>query len=412
MPQLILNLILVAAIIYVFSRKFRKDPHRVYFWPGYFLKLAAGLALGWYYSHINPAGDAFYYVEDAYTLGQWALQHPLAFVKGFWQPLSTETQELLIFKGQPRAIFMAWIISPIALITQGNFWLVNVYLSTLAFVGIWSLAHKIANSFPQIHQAVYFSFLGYPSFVIWSSGVTKEAVFMGLCALLLTYCWPYLGSFRWKWSLWVFLIVVWVMLRLKYYNTAIILPLLGSSLLFYRLRPQSPRPGLWIAAIFFLLLPLVSLAHPNLDLSQIIDTIRNNSELMAAHSSPEALIAYKEHPTALGWLLVNLPKALAVALFGPFLGDFGSIFQNLVVLEHVLLLLVAVTTLWSRPGISWSSPWFLPILILVIGLGVSLALSAPNFGTLMRYKSVYLPFWVLLLLAANPWWKRLIARLP
>jgi len=407
-----LNLLVLIAFIVGFYKGFPRSNIKVYFWPTYIFKLLCGIFMGWYLLEVNPARDTFMYVEDAHTIAQWGRQNPMEFIKVLWQPLSLTDQSMLYYQGQPRAIFMAWLLSPLALITQGNFWLVNLYVSTLSFIGIWTLVDKLTQRFPNQTKAILFSFLIYPSFVFWTSGITKEAAFLGLFCFLVARSWPYWPNFQWRWSLCLLLLVAWTLFRLKYYNAAVALPLLGSALVVYRLAPNHPKPGLLISILFILLLPLVSLIHPNLSFGSLAEIIQQNALYLASKTHPQALVEYIATPNAISWILINLPKALFMAFFGPFVGNIGSIFQNIVVVEHLLLFMAVIGTLKSKPTIPWKSDWFLPLVLFMLILGAFLTLSTPNFGTLMRYKAIYLPFWVLLLLAANSWWKSLSSRLP
>jgi hypothetical protein len=103
-------------------------------------------------------------------------------------------------------------------------------------------------------------------------------------------------------------------------------------------------------------------------------------------------------------VLYQAPKALISGLFRPFLWEAWNVFQVLVAVENLILAALFLTSIprWKEIFTGGNSLLVLSVLVYVVLLCVFLALSTPNFGTLVRYRVGFLPFFVLLMSINNP----------
>jgi hypothetical protein len=105
------------------------------------------------------------------------------------------------------------------------------------------------------------------------------------------------------------------------------------------------------------------------------------------------VIHYQNLEPTVTSLLVNAPWALFSGLFRPFPWEAKTVFQLLVSVENGLLLILLIVSVKSIARcktidclIIWSAA------VYIVLLCTFLALSAPNFGTLSRYRVCFLPF--------------------
>jgi hypothetical protein len=148
--------------------------------------------------------------------------------------------------------------------------------------------------------------------------------------------------------------------------------------------------GVWVAGFL----------HPNLSLTRIAGLVVSNYEAFIAISNPEDVIHYQKLSPTVFSLLANSPWALVSGLFRPFIWEASNLMQVLASLENTFLLVLFILAIPQVTRIKQSPHRILIIAILIYSaaLCVFLALSSPNFGTLVRYRVSFLPFLVLLLL--------------
>jgi hypothetical protein len=118
------------------------------------------------------------------------------------------------------------------------------------------------------------------------------------------------------------------------------------------------------------------------------------------------------HPTV-GSMASYFPLAAAETLVRPWLGESAGLryvgvgFENLLLLGLLVLAVVAVVR--GRAG-RLPPALVLALLLYCVVLAGLIGLSTPNLGTLLRYRTVLLP-WLLWLLLQNDYARRMLRRL-
>jgi len=100
-------------------------------------------------------------------------------------------------------------------------------------------------------------------------------------------------------------------------------------------------------------------------------------------------------------ILSNFPAAVFAGLFRPTLFDAHSLLQWLSAFENTLVLVLFLTALptlttWKQIGRE-DRLLVIAVALYIVALSGLLALSTPNYGTLVRYRVGFYPFFVLLL---------------
>jgi hypothetical protein len=118
------------------------------------------------------------------------------------------------------------------------------------------------------------------------------------------------------------------------------------------------------------------------------------------------------HPTVSS-MASYFPLAAAQTLVRPWLGESAALRYVGVGLENLLLLgllaMAATAVVRGRPG-RLPPALVLALLLYCVVLAGLIGLSTPNLGTLLRYRTVLLP-WLLWLLLQNDYARRLLRRL-
>ena len=395
------HILLVAAIawnVYKASGHLKKV-----LWPALLLKIAAGVALGLVYKYYYAHGDTFSFFADATQMTSLARRDTVEYLKFLFQDNSTETV-LTGISHEPRSLFFVKIVSVVALCTGDNYWIASMYFSFVSFLAAWWLIKILTHLIPSVSRAAVVAFLFFPSVVFWSSGILKESVaFAALCILA--------GVFVavWKRQRLTFLaytvtvMATFVLWHVKYYYLGVFLPMVLCCLLVRLLfRASFLKQSLAAEVLAFSLLAVVSVvvitfAHPNFSMHRIFEVVVENYRAYENISSPGNMIHYDQLEPTLKSMAAHAPWALFSGLFRPFVFEADTLFKWWVGIENLVLFFLCFSALYYvRRGQGADRVLAMGVVFYVVILCVFLSLSAPNLGTLSRYKVGFLPFFVLL----------------
>ncbi|HEU5148185.1 MAG TPA: hypothetical protein VFT90_15780, partial [Chryseosolibacter sp.] len=173
--------------------------------------------------------------------------------------------------------------------------------------------------------------------------------------------------------------------------------------------PAGREAVVWLC-LLLLPLVLVTLLHPNFNIDRLLTVIVSNNSIYNDLSEANEYVEFNNlTPTPVS-ILIHSPWALFSGLFRPLPWETSSFVQVIQGIENSALLLLSVAALWrvGRYSSSQHRLLMLALITFVAGTCIFITLSAPNFGTLSRYRVGYISFYALLILSANP----LIGMLP
>lgn len=416
---LIVHILHLVAIALLLRWCFIKNtPYRSYFVAGAALKILGGLLLGVLYEFYYGYGDTIIFYEKASQLTDIAYS---SFSDYFSFLFNSHLENYTTgYENQPRALFFIKIVSVFSIITIKNYWLISIYLSLFTFLAIWKLCIQLIKNFGS-PEAVFLSWLFIPSVAIWSSGVIKEtlAVF-AIC--FYTYAFLILFVER-KYTISSIAILVLsaiLLWKIKYYYAAVIFIFSTAFVLsrmvvgFFKAMSSSRA---WHALLYMsiacLLLLIVSQAHPNFYFHRFLDVIVTNHDLYQAISNPGDAIQYYQLTSSWSSVMLNAPIAFFSGLFRPFLGENLEVMKVFYGIENLVLLGIIVYAIRHLPKELSTNNYLLILTVIfsVIVLITFLSLSAPNYGTLIRYRTGIIPFLVLICTINNQPIKRLMSRI-
>jgi hypothetical protein len=371
------------------------------------LKLAAGICLGLLYTYYYSVSDTFIYFHDAVKLATLARNDFPAYLSIL---LTDEIQSLSLTFREPRALFLTKITSFFSIVTGDNYWLISLYYSFISFSACWFLVKTLQQHIPNGTWAAVIAFLFLPSAVFWTSGLLKESLAVAslyyLTAIFLR------GWFNDK-ILWPYSLIAipasWVLWSLKYYYFAVFVPVIFATMLYKYLVGEKLQASpvkqvlVWVALLILPVL-LITLLHPNFDHDRLLQVIVMNNAAYEQLSSPGDFVHFENlRPETLS-LLKNAPWALFSGLFRPLFWEASTILQFLAGVENTFILCLLLASLLNVMKYVSSSHrvLVLALLVYVVLLCIFITLSAPNFGTLSRYRAGFISFFVFILLCHNP----------
>jgi hypothetical protein len=414
MISIFIHLIIIFILAFWWLKCYPENGKLVY-WLCLVFKLGAGLALGYVYSTYYIDSDTFNFFQDSLRLAEMAKTNWREYVTYLW------FEKEPAFSGENRTLFFVKLVSVFTLLTQGNYWVASLYFSLFSFAASWWLVTIISRYYPKAKFAAILAFLLFPSSVFWSSGIIKESAAMTMLYVLL-------GIFIMVWQrkkmggiqIGVMLIATWILWSLKYYYAAVFFPVALSALLTRwfvqeRMRPSAVsayREFVLLLVLMMVFVFIVTFVHPNFYPQRILEVVVENYEAFRDKSDPEKMAHFHNLKPTVGSFLLNAPWALVSGLFRPFVWEASNIFSMLVGVGNLILLVFTIFSFRHFRRLT-ASPDRLLLFALIVycaSLCVFLTLSAPNFGTYVRYRVGFFPLFILLIALTLPlerWVKRI-----
>jgi len=406
MISIFIHLIIIFILAFWWFTRYPENGKLVY-WLSLVFKLGAGLVLGYVYSIYYIDSDTFNFFQDSLRLAEIAKANWREYVTYLW------FEKEPAFSGENRTLFFVKLVSAFTLLTQGNYWVASLYFSLFSFAASWWLVSLICRYYPKAKFAAILAFLLFPSSVFWSSGIIKESAAMTMLYVLL-------GIFIIVWQqkkfIWIqsaaLLMATWILWSLKYYYAAVFFPVALSALLTrwfvqVRMRPSAVsayREFVLLIVLLMVFVFIVTFVHPNFYPQRILEVVVENYEAFRDKSDPEKMVHFYELKPTVGSFLLNAPWALVSGLFRPFVWEASNIFSLLVAVGNLILLALTVYSFRYFRALTTSPDRLLLFALIVycISLCIFLTLSAPNFGTYVRYRVGFFPLFIFLIAMGLP----------
>jgi hypothetical protein len=352
------------------------------------LRLAGGLIIGILYYYYYQHGDTISYFNIATRFNE-------ANGNGLIQYLEAITAPIPTLNKQPRTEFFIKIIGPLLMLSGGSYWMLSMYLSLFNFALLWLLVSRLTMQFPIYRKLFYFCFLLFPSPVFFSSGVTKDAIVNGLVAYLISALLIFYHKKIKLIEIIPIFIGLFVLINLKHYAAGVLL-VSGTLMIIARILHKYHISYTYLLYLLILIAGsgYVHLLHPWFRLERLPLTIYENHQLILEMSTDSSQLKMNLSPTYAS-MIKNSPLALFSGLFRPLLWEAKGWLSLLVRFENFLALTFFAYSCYHF------KKWRLDIrlitlIIFICTLAVFLSLSTPNFGSLARYKSLFLPYFIYL----------------
>jgi hypothetical protein len=400
---------------YFLNNQLKKEPLYHFFWWGLFLKIILGVILVFVFRHLYGSfADSESIFAAASALTHKFYENPLKHTQYFFGFITLPQDYKPLFSDwTSQAIFMYKLTSLFCLLTNNNFWLVNIYLSVLSYLGLWTCGNAILKKVQANLIVVAIAFLAFPSVVLWSSGILKESFLWFFTGFAISLTLNTKLHKVLKYSL--LAILLFCLLKLKYYYFAVLVPciliyILGSFIL-QKSDNQKYSHKIILTFLAFMCLSfliVISYFHDNLRLHYFFEGLAINYYFLANISDVDNLVYYGFTEPYWFSTLQNMPIALYNACFAPMLWQtHGNLLKIFAAIENTFVLLLLLSNLLlfitQKKKIQFAKNLEINLLLLcllfyVIILATFIALATPNLGTLVRYKVGFLPFIIFVLL--------------
>jgi hypothetical protein len=375
------------------------------------------MILGILYFNYYKAGDTITYFNIFESLSKLCSSDIKSYMKLiFFAKIPSGLESEFQIANQPRAFTFVRIVSPFCVLSGNNYWILSIYLSLFSFAGLWVLSNTLLRFYKLKPLAVMISFFIFPSVVFWSAGIMKESLIIGTMCIIISLV---LNLVHKKNRLTIIVISLLtafslVLLYIKFYYFAALFAVLipYSIIKYFSIKGNKNifqiSKSFRIIFLFLFIISmsfLVSLAHERLHIDTLAETLFLNYTRTIEKSNGNNMYIFEALTSSGKSFLPHTFQALSYGLFGPFLWQCKNLLSLFSGIEDTILLVFFITFLLSnlkKEKINKTDIEEVSVIIYVSILAITMAFASPNWGSLVRYKVGYLPFFLLLILNNNP----------
>jgi hypothetical protein len=372
----------------------------------FLLKVGAGIAYGLFHQQLPnyaTTADTWKYFYESVEETRLLRHYPVQFFSSLFSNTYDTENGLRFFSthnsfwNDLRHNYMVKFIAVLNLFSLSNYYVNVIFYNLLTFFGAIAFIRILSDIFKGKILLIALSTFLIPSFLFWTSGIHKDGlVFSYIC--LLTYPFHFYLLKKEKILRSVLLMMLWLalLLPLRNYVALALFPALIAWYWSAQMVQRKWLPFLFVSAAGILLFFTTKYFYPKIDFPVTIVVRQQEFKELGGKSmlyQPRLESHFKS-------FLKNMPNALNHVLFRPYLNEGDSIFYWFSALE--IWMIWALLMVWCFLKHESVSQYNTLLFFLMIA-GIMMLLTGyivPQTGALVRYRSIYLPFLVVPLLAS------------
>ncbi len=396
-------------------KRLEENPIYKYYLRGLVLKIFGGIVFALIYYYYYQGGDTFSYYESALTMKNLMFQSFPDFLKNEFGSASTANFALFSPKTGYPLPYMYWdtqtltvikLITPIMLLSFSGYLISTVIVAWLSYSGVWKLFLVFSSYYPQLKGRFFIAIVCFPSVIFWGSGILKDTITLSSIGWIVYSIYNAFILKR-KIVLYLLLLIPFAIVVL-YIKPYIIFALLPGSLMWvfsnriYKIR-NTMFKLLIIPVIFLLCLGGGYFIVQNLgdymgkfSVDKITTTaIITENDLKKDYYGGHSFDIGSFENTPSGYAKI-FPKAFIAGAYRPFIWESGSLVMLISGIENLFLLYLTFLALARSRLRIFKRLFKEPLLFFAFSYSIFFAfavgLTTSNFGSLVRFKIAYLPF--------------------
>ncbi|MGC4104519.1 DUF2142 domain-containing protein [Ferruginibacter sp.] len=376
----------------------------------FLLKIIAGVVIGWVSYHVYGPGNDYWDVnKDGWVEYQllWSDPHEYftnLFKSNYGAHYGGIFDSFQSFWNDLRNNLISKMLSVFDLFSRGNYYINSLFFNCMGFLGHVAFYRLFIQVYKNRQKAVIVGCFLLPSMLYFTSGVQKDGIiFIALGLLCYAVYQSLQKSFNTKRLTIIFLCLVTIFL-IRSYVLMNLLPALVLWILAVKFKwPPLPTfiAGYIIAGLlFFNIHSIISSINPP-------QTVVNKQADFFALPQAATMIHTDTLAPHFKSFAVNAPQAYNHLLLRPYPTEISV--KNLLPLAVELILYQLLFILFIFNGLKKQEKSYNPFIIFGLFFTLSMFLFIgyimPNLGSIVRYRSVYLPFLITPLLCRINWVK-------
>ena len=356
----------------------------------FIVKISAGIAIGWISAEYYAKGNDYWTLHREGLLEyDLLIHHPGKFVNGLFEsPYDNK------YGGFFDAVGSYWndlknniiikILAILNVLSRGNFYINSLFLNAFSFLGTLALAtvfYKISKN----KMASLFGSFCIPSALYFSSGIHKDLFVFTMLGFFMYALYTLIENPQ-NIKRWILLFIsIFVLLIMR--NIVLFLLIPSLIFLYFRNRYLENGKSLLITSAICLLSLFFLHFTPADPLKMIAQRQHDFFDLPVASSQ---MPLNKLEPHVQSFTKV-LPEAANHAFLRPYLWEYPGHFLMIPAIEWFCIL-VFIMIFFLRNKLQSIAAFYLFSIIFALLIILIAGFIVPNAGSLVRYRSVYLPF--------------------
>ncbi|MDQ6756588.1 MAG: hypothetical protein M3004_06600 [Bacteroidota bacterium] len=412
-------ILLILLIVRKWRKRYADSPLKKYIYPALLCRIFGciflALMLNFYYGY----GDTFSYFTGGREIWSAFIKHP----KVAWEILTTDPQnyssdalEYALHSGYTGFASSYYVMfraaGVIALFCFGTYLPIALVFTLLSFWGAWMIFLVFNERYPHLQKYIAITTLFIPSVIIWTTGILKEPLCMfglGICFYTFN---NILNGRKIKRSIIYFATGALILLSVK--NYIFYLFIAAACVWSYKSfvnHITSSFIKLIIKGTIYLLF-LIAIIYFFADNNNIVQTSFTDYFTKAAHLQTVMTTINIDYNSGSGYtlpindlsgfgLITSFLLSLNVALFRPYIWECTNPLMVLNFIESFATFLLVIFLLFKTGPVKiyrgLKDPVLLFSLLFSLMMAALVGFVSFNFGTLIRYKTPFEPFFYTML---------------
>jgi len=372
------------------------------------LKVAAGVAYGWYYTTIpnyEQSADTWKFFFDSKSDTALLFHDPLRYFTSIYDnPYDKDFRHLFSsvnsYWNDLKHIYMVKIMSLFNVLSGTRYYVNVIFYSFITFFGPIAFIRVMNDLFPDRKLLITCGTFLFPSFLFWSSGIHKDGLIFLFLSLIVYVM--YFGLKKKRLGIKEFFIILLLLSLIFPVRNHVVLACIPGLLAWWIAEKYFKRK--WIAFVLVTIIGTIiffaaKYIHPKLDLPISI-VMRNKGFISLGGNS--FLPQRKLEPTFTGFVQ-NAPQALNHTLVRPYVTEFLSPLYLASALE--ILFIWLMVSIWffrfTDNPYKHSVVQFLFLVSMVLLLLTGYIV--PQLGAIVRYRAIFFPFILVPIIATTSW---------
>lgn len=412
-------LVLIVSLALLIRKQYTKrNPIlKRYFMPALYLRLLGCFLSALMYQYYYGYGDTFTYYNGSLALIDILSDDLLLGLKVLYNSPETYDEHIISYFQARGAEWFTEKSSSMLIIKFGavlgvfcakSYLSIGFILAVFSFIGCWKIYEVFYTLYPQYSKQLALGILFVPSLFFWgSAGLMKDTITLAATGFLFNSV--YFLVFKRKRiissSIYLF-ISIYLLITLKLYIAIVFTPALILWVFIKKFSTIKSKVIRVISMPVLITLPLIlgpylfiQLANSNnrYKLDQVARQIEVIQLDFVRHKG--STYSLGEFDASLQGIISMTPKAINVSLFRPYLWESKSFALLFSALESTVILIFFIYVL-LKVGLFrivktiFRNPDILFCVIFSLGFALVVGISAFNFGALVRYRIVLIPFFL------------------
>ncbi len=393
-----------------------KNSHLSYYrflFPALLAKFIGTILFCCVYIYHYKKGDAIVYFKSSSLISDLLFKEPITFVKILLTgdvsfndlTLFDSHKGRLMIHDDNYSFFFVRLITPLHILSFGNFLTCSILLAAIAFTGSWKLYTLFCTEFPHLTKQMAIAIFFFPSVLFWGSGLLKDTVTISAVGWFIYALYNILKKKETVHAFVYLFISAFILLFIKPY---ILYGLIGAGSIWITAHCLRKIP-LTIERYFFA--PIIIVAFVVVSAFLVYSLAKEQGRFSVEKAQNVLASKQANAPStssfvtpAIGssvssiakWIFVNIN----LTLFRPYYWEAKNFLMKCASLENIFMmgfliwLLVKFRIVFLFKYL-FSSPLLIFSFFFVIILSLIVGVSTNNFGTLDRFRVPVLPFYMI-----------------